>query len=171
MRLCMFCNKKANTKEDAWPVWLMKRFPDSDSAYMDAERGGRKLGIWRASKPRLPVKWVCASCNSGWMSRLENRAKPVIESILDEKVTSLSVSAQAILARWSVKTVMVLEAIDPNRPWFYSEDDRQSMRASLSIPARTSVWIAKCIDQPNIYPVFRTPLEAILPIEAATRAP
>jgi hypothetical protein len=89
------------------------------------------------------------------MSKLENQAKPVLESVLDDKVTSLSVSAQTILAKWSVKTVMVLEAIDPNRPWFYSEDDRQSMRNSLSIPARTSIWIAKCVDQPNIYSTAR----------------
>ena len=46
---------------------------------------------------------------------------------------------------------MVLEAIDSNRPWFYSEDEQQMMRAELSLPHRTTVWIAKCIKQPNIY--------------------
>jgi len=46
---------------------------------------------------------------------------------------------------------MVLEAIDSNRPWFYSEDERKMMRAALAVPRRTSVWIAKCVNQPNIY--------------------
>jgi hypothetical protein len=89
------------------------------------------------------------------MSRLEGQAKPVLESILDDKVTSLGISAQTTLARWSVKTVMVLEAIDSNRSWFYSAGERQSMCATLSIPARTSVWIAKCVEQPNIYSAAR----------------
>ena len=72
MRTCIFCRKKASTIEDAWPLWLMNRFPASSTSRMDAERGGHKLGSWLTAKPKLPVKWLCASCNNGWMSRLEN---------------------------------------------------------------------------------------------------
>lgn len=149
--MCMFCSEKARTKEDAWPLWLMKRFPTSSNACIDAERGGRELGMWPTAKPKLQVRWLCASCNNGWMSRLENEAKPVLESILDDNLKNLDASAQTTLARWAVKTAMVIEAIDSNRPWFYSEDDRQLMRAAIALPLRTSVWIAKCINQPNIY--------------------
>jgi len=63
----------------------------------------------------------------------------------------IDASAQSTLARWAVKTAMVLEAIDSNRPWFYSEAERQLMRAAISLPQRTSVWVAKCVNQPNIY--------------------
>ena len=57
MRTCIFCNNKASTGEDAWPKWLMKRFPASNTSYMDAERGGKKLGSWSMSKPKLVVNW------------------------------------------------------------------------------------------------------------------
>ena len=151
MRKCMFCSEKASTREDAWPVWLMNRFPISSTARIDAQRGGRTLGNWPAAKPKLQVKWLCASCNNGWMSKLENEAKPVLESILDDKLKDIDASDQSTLARWAVKTTMVLDAIDSNRPWFYSEDERKMMRAALAVPQRTSVWIAKCVNQPNIY--------------------
>jgi len=99
MRMCMFCCGKASTREDVWPIWLMKRFPVSDTARIDAERRGRNLGNWPTTKPRLRVKWLCRSCNNGWMSRLENEAKPVIESILDDKLKDLDASAQSTLAQ------------------------------------------------------------------------
>jgi hypothetical protein len=151
MRICMFCGGTASTLEDAWPRWLMKRFPVADTARMDAELGGRHLGNWSTAKPRLLLKRLCHACNNGWMSRLENEVKPVLESILDGELQALDVSAQATLAQWAVKTAMVLEAIDSNRHWFYSEDERQRMCAVRTLPQRTSVWIAKCVDQPNVY--------------------
>lgn len=151
MRTCIFCDKKASTREDGWPLWLMKRFPTSSTSRMDAERGGQKLGSWCMARPGLRVKWLCASCNNGWMSRLENETKPILESILDDKLKDIDAWRQSTLARWAVKTAMVLECLNPDRTWFYSDDERQLMRATQSLPPRTSVWIAKCVNQPNIY--------------------
>jgi hypothetical protein len=151
MRKCMFCGEKASTREDVWPVWLMSRFPISSTARLNAECGGRTLGNWPTPKPKLQVRRLCASCNNGWMSKLENEAKPVLESILDDKLKDIDVSAQLTVARWGVKTAMVLDVIESNRRWFYSDDERKMMRVALSVPRRTSVWIAKCVNQPNIY--------------------
>lgn len=151
MRTCIFCNHKASTGEDTWPKWLMKRFPTSNASYMDAERCGRKLGSWPMAKPKLLVKWLCAKCNNGWMSRLESKTEPILLSILNDKLCAINSSSQLMLACWAVKTTMVLECLNPNRPWFYTDDERQLMCATQTVPPRTSVWIAKCVDQPNIY--------------------
>lgn len=151
MRICMFCGNKVSSVEDAWPLWLMKRFPCSDKARTYGEIGAHNLGNWPTSKPRHRLKKLCRDCNCGWMSRLENETKPIIESILDEKLTAIDVSAQLTIARWAAKTAMVLETIDSNRPCFYAEIERLLMRETQTIPQRTSVWIAKCIDHPNIY--------------------
>ena len=153
MRTCMFCHELADTGEDAWPQWLIKRFPSSDVARTYLERVERAVNSWHTRKPKLVVKRVCSGCNNGWMSRLENEAKPVLESILDGRLQSLDPSAQLTLAKWAVKTAMVLEAIDSSRPWFYSENERWLMREAQKIPVRTSAWIAKCIHHPHIYSV------------------
>jgi hypothetical protein len=151
MRTCIFCSNKASTREHAWPLWLVNRFPTSSTSCMEAERGGNKLGNWLTAKPKLQVKWLCASCNNGWMSRLEDETKPILESIFNDKLKAIDTLDQLTLARWAVKTAMVLEAIDSNRSWFYSDNERQMMGAVQSLPPRTSVWIATCINQPNIY--------------------
>ena len=121
--MCMFCREKATTKEDVWPLWLMKRFPTSSMGRIDAERGGQKLGNWLTAKPRLKVKWLCASCNNGWMSTLENETKPVLESILDDKSKELYAPAQLTIARWAVKPL-----------WF----SRPSIRIDLGFTPKTS---------------------------------
>jgi len=123
--------------------------PSSDIARTYAERGGRNLGDWPTKE--LLVKRVCPDCNNGWMSRLENNAKPILESILDDKLGALDAPAQCTLALWAVKTAMVLETIDSSQTWFYSDDERRLMCVMQTIPPRTSVWIAKCIHQPNVY--------------------
>jgi hypothetical protein len=151
MRTCLFCGGNPSTKEDAWPLWLMKRFPSPSTARVFAERRGGPISVWSITKPKLTVKWLCGSCNNGWMSRLECEAKPIIESILDERLNAIDASTQLTLAVWAVKTVMVLEALDPDRQWFYTAEEREQMRLSCSIPHRTSVWIAKCVNHKDIY--------------------
>jgi hypothetical protein len=152
MRTCMFCQGQASSREDIWPQWLTKQFPLSDASRVEAERGGHKLGMWQKKTPKLlPARCVCGNCNSGWMSRLEVEMKPIVESILDEQLRVLDVSSQAVIAVWATKTTMALEALHPERVFFYSENERQHTRAVSAIPERTSIWIAKCVNQPNIY--------------------
>ncbi len=135
-------------------MWLTKRFPDTDTAYIEAERGGDSLGSWRTKPPRLlSVGYLCNSCNSGWMSNLENDAKPIIENLLDDKIEFLDTSSQAILTIWAMKTAMVIEAVNPIQNWFYSYEERKLLRTISSIPKHTSVFISKCVDYQNIYSV------------------
>lgn len=155
MRTCMFCGNKASTVEDAWPLWLMERFPRSGKARTYREIGVHTFNDWPTPKPRLRVKRLCKDCNNGWMSRLESAAKPLFESILDQQPFAVDVPAQITLARWATKTAMVLETIDSHRTWFYDETERLLMCKSQTIPQRTSVWIAECVDHRNIYSAAR----------------
>jgi hypothetical protein len=152
MRKCMFCQEQASSREDIWPQWLFKRFPLSNASHMEAERGGQKIGMWQKKTPQLlPARCVCRNCNSGWMSKLEVEMKPIVESILDEQLRVLDVSSQVVIAVWAIKTAMALEALYPEREFFYSENERQNIRTVSAIPERTSIWIAKCVNHPNIY--------------------
>lgn len=144
-----------STVEDVWPLWLMTRFPGSDTARTYGEVGKRSLGDWPTVNPRLRVKRLCRNCNNGWMSRLENVAKPLFNSILEEQLVVIDPSDQFTFSCWAVKTAMVLETIDSNRTWFYDETERRLMCQTQAIPQRTSVWIAKCVDHPNIYSVAK----------------
>src|SRR6185295_4734360 len=113
MRACIFCGEQASSKEDAWPPrWLTKRFIATESAHVEAERRGVSLGKWRASGVNIRVGCVCAACNNGWMSRLEETAsqivEPLIVSLIEQQKQGIDAKSLPTLAAWSVKTAMVL---------------------------------------------------------------
>ena len=149
-RSCMFCEGNASTKEDVWPVWLQKRFR-SDEARVFAERQGSPVGSWKSGNAALQVRRVCGACNNGWMSRLENEVKPLVESILNDQLTTITPWAQSTIAVWAMKTAMVLEAVSSEEAWFYMKEDRRRLHSNRTMPARTSVSVAKCVAQLDIY--------------------
>jgi hypothetical protein len=151
MRTCMFCDGAAATKEHAWPAWLVRRFPSPSGVSVDLERGGVALDPWRLATAETTVKFLCASCNNGWMSQLESRAMPVIASLLDDSSITLSPSTQTTLALWAVKTAMVFEVLREGRDWFYDSLERTQVRNGVLPSGHTSVWVAKCFNLPGMY--------------------
>src|SRR6202035_5544711 len=152
MRACVFCGERASSKEDAWPPqWLTRRFPATESAQVEAERGGVPLGKWYTSSPNIRVGCVCAACNNGWMHRLEETASRIIEPLFEQRQHSIDARSLPTLAAWAVKTAMVLENVSPDRPRFYSDSERTQLRLTNTIPRRACVWLVACVEQDTIY--------------------
>ncbi len=169
MRKCMFCGAGSLTKEDAWPLWLVRKFVTNEGVSVDAERGGIALPSWKQSGHFAKVRFVCASCNSGWMSQLENLAKPILESLLESRTSALTVEDQVILGRWSLKSAMVFEALRDNMDWFYRPEDRAGVRAG-SMPERfTRIWIGTCVNLPSLHCVASDLADAPSRDESAAR--
>jgi hypothetical protein len=119
---------------------------------MHAERGaGAALESWPTKSPAIRVKRVCGECNNGWMSRLENRAKPVIDSLIDDRLDALHLKSMQSIAAWAVKTAMVLESALPPPEWFFTDQERERLRIDELLPRWTSVWIAKCVEHSGMY--------------------
>jgi hypothetical protein len=119
---------------------------------MQAERGaGAALESWPTKSPAIRVKRVCGDCNNGWMSRLENRAKTIIEALIDDRLDTLDRQSVANIAAWTVKTAMVLESAIPPPEWFFTSRERERLRIDGVLPNWTSVWIAKCVEHSGMY--------------------
>jgi len=151
MRACIFCGAGGLTKEDAWPLWLMRRFPSSTGVVVNAERAGLPSAEWRQASPFAKVRFVCAPCNNGWMSRLESAAKPIVESLLEDAATNLSLDDQLTLGRWALKCAMVFEALRGPRQWFYSPAERAELAAGGIPSGYTNAWYGRCGDLPGVY--------------------
>ena len=117
-RFCIFCGKPGRTLEHVWPKWLRKQLghdPQAtnyisrnlidvvsgtvDHKKYEKERQGdfltRKVGV------------ACAGCNSGWMSRLEERTKPVLEALIHGRQTVMEPERLRDLAAWiALKTAV-----------------------------------------------------------------
>jgi hypothetical protein len=145
----MFCSGRVSTKEDVWPLWLLRMIGADKPGEMNGERGGAVLRSWRLAGSGIRVGFVCRGCNNGWMSELESRAKPVIEPLLNDAPYVLAADHQLTLAVWAVKSAMVFEALRLNQPWVFTHEERMQLRESSTLPQRTKVWIAKCINLPG----------------------
>lgn len=55
------------------------------------------------------LRRICEPCNNGWMSRLEDHAKPIVIGLMSRTLSldSLDVEQRRILARWAGKTAVV----------------------------------------------------------------
>ena len=69
-----------------------------------------------------------ATCNNGWMSRIENATKELLIPVVEGQATNLDRDAQRRVATWAVKTAMLVEHTLP--PEFYWTDDE---RKSFSV--------------------------------------
>jgi hypothetical protein len=150
MRSCIFCGGHASSKEDAWPLWLLRRLGASGPGRMEAQRGQAPRS-WLLVRAGLKVRSVCSACNNGWMSDLETRAKPVIEPLLDDTTVVLDAARQATIGVWAVKNAMVFDALRSNRRWAFTDQERNCVRQSLLPPTTTTVWIAKVVEHSGAY--------------------
>jgi hypothetical protein len=151
MRYCIFCGEAVNSKEDAWPLWLVKLLGNDKTGIIEGQRGKLKPSNWRAGKYPLRTGCVCQKCNNGWMSDLENRTKPILERFFLEKEVALAPSEQTTLATWICKSAIVYEALRYESPCFFTSEERKSFRESFQLPIYTSIWIAKSVEFTGLF--------------------
>lgn len=109
------------------------------------------------------VRSVCRQCNSGWMSRLEMAARPLITRMLDGRATSLGRTEQEVVSTWLVKTALVggskfNPGLDPEFFVRFHSDKK--------VGASTRVWLSAAAHREQHYLDFRP-----LRVEADERPP
>jgi hypothetical protein len=80
------------------------------------------------------------------MSQLETESQRFLQPLLIGERIGLDTTGQATLARWGLKTAMVLEALDRSQEPAYTSAEREQLRIGGAIPSRTSVWLAASAD-------------------------
>lgn len=156
-RDCIFCAQKANSNEDAIPLWLSEMFRGPGT--MEHQPGiDKPTRTYAVTQPKMPIKRVCKKCNNGWMSRLESRAKPIIMRLLEAtpaRKCTLDIHECRTLALWSAKTAMVHEAVNPPENWAFSELDRCLIYTKDQVPGSTDVWLAPCANFASTFGISR----------------
>lgn len=139
-RRCVFCGSRGLSNEHVVPEWVLDYLPgegEFDHRIMSEEGPERR---WRAPAPDIKVKVVCQPCNSGWMSNIENRAKPFLGSLIQGHGRTLHREGQRELAVWGIKTAMMWQFTSKTRPIppaimkaLYADDSKP--------PGNAQVWI------------------------------
>lgn len=142
-RACTFCGDTPLTKEHVVGDWA-GRFADSDQRSIvqlcDREGERRDQREWNARAYDRQARVVCAICNGGWMSDLEAQVSPLLmPDQLDGR--PLTHAEQTLLAVWSMKTTLVLNAAEtPDRRVIAPEVARR-FGSERQVPRGAEVWI------------------------------
>lgn len=145
-RRCIFCNATGVTVEHIWPKWLRRYVPPALKKHTYAgilvDRAGseRIARTWSGDPTSRGIKAVCEKCNNGWMSQLEERAKPILIRLLSGGTRVLSREDQTILASWSAMHIMVAEHFEPEKSAIPSTDHRYLWQTGLA-PDTWKIWI------------------------------
>jgi hypothetical protein len=112
-RLCIFCGERADSDEHVLPAWLQGILPSDEPVlhYRQIGSDGSERREWMKRPFREKVGVVCNNCNTGWMSRLEAAAKPILTAAIKRTGVPILFTApeQLIAAAWALKTVLVFQ--------------------------------------------------------------
>jgi len=122
---CIYCGKKANSKEHLYAAWLEAYVPHllpyrihfSSENIIDFRKrvivtGPVKKSIKPGSVNSHRLKIVCRECNGGWMGKLQERAKPHIIKLLQNDWSISSPESRNSIAAWATMFVMNVEFKD-----------------------------------------------------------
>jgi hypothetical protein len=114
---CVFCGAEGGlTNEDVLPRWLLRALDDvsvtgtvvyrqSKGQPGDAPAAHSRHGRSLETKARA----VCGMCNSSWMSQIEQSVSEFLPELVKGRRVLLTRDRQVALARWSVKTILLLQ--------------------------------------------------------------
>lgn len=149
-RRCVFCDGEGVTREHVWPQWLIEllaeRYTDTSVTITwgkDRERIAPELDA--------TVKRVCDPCNTGWMSVLEDSAKPIlVPMIMGENLPiMLAPSSQRVLANWALKTALMLDFLHSGSKPVFRASAYSSFFRDRHPSRHTAIWVA-CFGEPGL---------------------
>ncbi|MGE4055464.1 MAG: hypothetical protein AB7F99_11760 [Vicinamibacterales bacterium] len=113
-KACLFCGVEGPgilSDEHVIPQWLLDHVElPADDLMFHGVASSATGELTR--QPRIHSSFnfvegrVCEQCNTGWMSKLESMAKPILIPLLDETRTvgNLSVEERGVVWKWAAKT-------------------------------------------------------------------
>lgn len=121
-RQCCFCSNPANSKEHYFSKWLKKEILNSDNRLpfnMTRHLVWGKDGIARKGKHfnqghpvTRSVRSVCVQCNTGWMSRLQDRAKATLLPLATGVWPPMGSADYTALASWATMFTMSVDQVE-----------------------------------------------------------
>jgi hypothetical protein len=103
--------------------------------------GGEELESWTGKATSPTVAIACASPNHGWMSELEEKAKPILTPMIIGQRVELNDEEQRIVSTWAVKTAIVLQHAFPAR-LSVPPGDAELLRQDQQPSRSTQVFLA-----------------------------
>lgn len=155
---CFWCGTQGDlTKEHVWPRWMVPYAHDLQGHHAEAvfKVGRSNEGAWstteqstrskQGSQLTAKVREVCRRCNNGWMSELEQAAKPLLLRLMSPPplgALSLDPTQSALIASWALKGAWMRELTSRGTPTA-TRQMRSYLGSTGMPPPGARVWIAQ----------------------------
>lgn len=149
-KLCIFCDRAADSKEHFWPEWmheLLPQLPDprhsrqSFTYHPSGAQDTRGVDGRQGAVHTIKMRVVCSDCNNGWMNRLERDVRPFLTPLIEWQPIALDFEQMAVIARWIAVKCIVAEHADADTS-VTPKVDRIAMREHGTIPAHFRIYAA-----------------------------
>ncbi len=116
----MFCDATGVTKAHVFAESWTALFDEPNDTrehevvhrYTDPVTGEQRV-IKRAKTFALKSRKVCGTCNSGWLSTLEERVRPLMAGFAANTPITLTADQQNDLALWATAASLIAMSLDP----------------------------------------------------------
>lgn len=148
---CIYCGSYDQmTREHIWADWLKEYIPRdmerhsgvSATVHSDQSKSTAKVKRREGDFHVRKLKIACKPCNTGWMSRLQTKAKPHLVPMLIGKNISLYRAEQTMLAAWTTMFVMTADYLDGDMVSIMPEE-RAWFKDHQRPPADWRIWIGR----------------------------
>ena len=118
---CLFCGSTGMSKEHIWSDWLSDVLPTTDvhnqnitysPFHLKADVGAERV-TKQGSLLQRKIRKVCVRCNTGWMSTIVDKAKPIAMRLIRGELIDLTESDMRHLASWIAICTIVAEFTEP----------------------------------------------------------
>jgi hypothetical protein len=144
------------SKEHLWPEWMAPFIPKGandihretwDTYDVVTPVRPTQITDRQGHVTTKKLKKVCISCNNGWMSRIEDHAKPYLLPMMYGQGINLDVRAQKAVIDWIVLKCMVFEN-NRREDAATTLGQRARFMDLREIPTYTQIHIFKCGESP-----------------------
>jgi hypothetical protein len=151
-RECVGCSeiltKGVRSKEHILPRWLARQVsnPNLELKHYRRDSDVQADELLRSHDlSTFVIKNVCVNCNNGWMSRLEEGAKPLLSGLMTMQASILQLLPEdrKVVSAWAIKTAFMIASAQESvaqLPWHLF---RQLAELDQTIPAECPVMVAQ----------------------------
>lgn len=159
LNTCAFCGlPKKMTSEHVWGEWTKGYVERTSNKHNHANvfvpRPGQpeppKVRIRAGDHLDAQVHVVCSDCNSGWLSQIQNDAKPILIPLFEGGTITLDQTAQQLVATWVAMSTMTGEHLSQEqRRLAIPQSDRTWLMERRTPPPGWCIWIGRYPRQEN----------------------
>jgi hypothetical protein len=145
---CIFCGATGVTKAHVFAKSWTNLFDEPNDTrehevvhrYTDPDTGEQEV-TKRAKTFALMSRKVCGRCNGGWLSRLEERVKPLMADFAANRPVVLSADEQTDLALWTSVATLIAMSMDPAAADFADPALARTLQRTRRPTVGMDVWL------------------------------